>query len=177
LTYYTTENGATLYDTKKEAIEEEIKEGSFPNHRFPHYPVVVNKHETKKASIDIMDDILLPILEILDEEYGDIDGDGTVPSEKMVNAAKQFGDVILEEYVVKACEITETKKYTHEEVKDILKKNKEKMSKCIYKEKKRKKDGYMYTRGCDGIYFFIKSDISKIDIYCSKCGHKIEVKK
>ena len=105
MTYYAVEGTDNLYDTPKEAIE---AEGNL------NFPVVVNRLKTKQASIDPINDILSPLIEDLDEEYGDIDGDGTVPSKKMIDAAKRFSNTILKEYVVKACEIVETKKYTYE---------------------------------------------------------------
>lgn len=50
------------------------------------------------------DNILTDILERLDEEYGDPNGDGTEPTPRMKAAAKALSEAILSDYQPWACE-------------------------------------------------------------------------
>ena len=58
-------------------------------------------------------------LENLDEEYGDMDGDYTEPTEVMKEAALVFGKAIVADYVPWTCEPTgEIIEYTREQAQD-----------------------------------------------------------
>jgi len=62
------------------------------------FPIKVYEYERIPISLDpqrVLDDVI----EILDEDYADPDGDDTVPTERMVEASKRFVEVIKEEYV------------------------------------------------------------------------------
>jgi len=49
--------------------------------------------------------VLERLIEDLDEEYSNPEGNGTVYTDKMKVAAKEFVDVILDEYTSWACEL------------------------------------------------------------------------
>ena len=57
-----------------------------------------------------IDQSLEPLLECLDEEHGDPDGDSTEPTERMKAAEAEFHKVVLEEYESWACEVVTTEK-------------------------------------------------------------------
>ena len=62
------------------------------------------------------------VLEILDEEHSDPDGDQTKPTPKMIEAAKAFAGVVCGEYVSWACEKTgKVIDVTREMAKEMLK--------------------------------------------------------
>lgn len=65
----------------------------------------------------IAETILCDTLEGLDEEYGDIDGDYTRPTDKMRKAAVEFGQAVIDGYVPWQCEPNgEIVTFTKEEV-------------------------------------------------------------
>ena len=70
------------------------------------YPFVV--YEFKPREINIIDgkSVVEDILESLDYEYGDPDGDWTKPTEKMITAAEKLMKVVTSEYFVYSCETT-----------------------------------------------------------------------
>jgi hypothetical protein len=51
-----------------------------------------------------LDSILADIVENLDEEYGDPDGDAHTPTQSMIDAANQLARVIEKDYAPWACE-------------------------------------------------------------------------
>ena len=46
---------------------------------------------------------------------------------------------------------------------------------CVYTIKESKNGEHLYRKGCDGLLMTSVSDLSKLDVYCSGCGHKIKV--
>ena len=69
------------------------------------YPVKV--YEFKRRTVMLDGNYPLDhVLEYLDGEYGDIDGDFTTPSKSMKKAADKFIQTIIDEYEVWGCERT-----------------------------------------------------------------------
>ena len=61
------------------------------------------------ARVDV-NNVLERILEGLDEEYGDPDGDATEPTADMISAEKDFIATVLDDYISWACELVKTEK-------------------------------------------------------------------
>ena len=84
------------------------------------YPFIVHVFEPQKITLDI-DDILERVLENLDEEYGDPDGDYTKPTEKMKRSAGELVQTIKSEYTPFMCETTGEKiEYSQKNVLEIV---------------------------------------------------------
>ena len=84
------------------------------------FPISINVFEPIDYTLNA-EDILESILENLDDNYGEPDGDYTKPTEKMKIAAETLARTIKEEYISWQCEKTgETIKYSKEEVMEIL---------------------------------------------------------
>ena len=89
-----------------ESIDEYIEatlDDMYPGQPEPATLVVVG-YVPMKASTWPEDWVLEPLLENLDENYGNPDGDPTEPTEGMKKAARAFIDAVLAEYRVWACE-------------------------------------------------------------------------
>ena len=69
------------------------------------YPVKVLEFRRIEVTLRV-DSILDSVLESLDEEYGDPDGDYTTPTKKMKEAAEVFAKEIISEYYSWMCELT-----------------------------------------------------------------------
>lgn len=67
------------------------------------YPILVHEYRRMKPSLNA-DRILEDVLDHLDENYCNPDGDSTEPTEEMKQAAKVFADSILSQYVSWSCE-------------------------------------------------------------------------
>jgi len=102
-----------LDETPEEVIARvynNMKEGEIS---FPIRVYAFTPQDTKTNGKDLID----RILEDLDQDYGDPDGDYTTPSENMLKAANALAKVIREDYRVFACDNTgEFKEYSHKEV-------------------------------------------------------------
>ncbi|MFH0899367.1 MAG: hypothetical protein V2A73_01930 [Pseudomonadota bacterium] len=71
----------------------------------------------ESAAKHLAEDILATALNILDENYGDPDGDPADPSENMKSAALALGRAIVADYKPWACEATgEVLEFTQEQV-------------------------------------------------------------
>ena len=69
------------------------------------YPIIIHEYKRMKISLN-PDNILEDILEQLDDEYADPEGDYTDPTKKMKKAAEDFVSVIKAEYNPYLCEPT-----------------------------------------------------------------------
>ena len=120
IVYYGAEGQLQLDDTPEDAVlNRDIDNMEL-------FPIVVYKYAPVVPQLDPKR-ILEDTLELLDEEYGDIDGDGTHPTEKMKKAAEDFCAAILSEYTSSMLEhIGIYKKYSKEEALNIHKKSKRK---------------------------------------------------
>lgn len=67
--------------------------------------IVVHENAPDKASVDV-DYMLDHVYEMLDEEYGDPDGDSTEPPECVVKKAHELAALIMQHYQVWRCEPT-----------------------------------------------------------------------
>ncbi len=73
------------------------------------------------AAQRIADDAIERQLEILDDEYGDPDGDYSEPTDRMKAAALAFGNAVVADYVSWACEPSgEVTEWTREMVRKLL---------------------------------------------------------
>jgi hypothetical protein len=76
---------------------------------------VFRRMDVKRLASMIATDALDHVLETLDEEHADPDGDATKPTQAMKDAAAAFAKVVCDEYVPWACEPTgEVIEYTRE---------------------------------------------------------------
>jgi len=77
--------------------------------------VLEYRHTTISASV-VASQVLDYILDKLDEDYGNMDADPTIPSSTMKAAAKIFAEAVIEDYQVWVCEPTgKIIEYTREE--------------------------------------------------------------
>jgi hypothetical protein len=67
--------------------------------------IMVHENAPDKASVNV-DSMLERVYEWLDDDYGDPDGDSTVPPECVVEKAHDLADLILQHYHVWRCEPT-----------------------------------------------------------------------
>ena len=104
--------------SKKEVIERVFD--SIESIEGYKYPFVIHTFTPKNIILTI-EEILGDVLQRLDEEYGDPEGDGTMPTNKMITAAKELVNVIKSEYTSFMCETNGDKtEYTKEQVLNIL---------------------------------------------------------
>lgn len=91
-----------------ESVDEAVEEylDAVPMYEWPE-TLTVRGFEPQAATYD-GDTVLERMLEHLDEEYGDPDGDPTEPTEEMKAAADAFVTVVLAGYRSWACEECET---------------------------------------------------------------------
>jgi hypothetical protein len=68
------------------------------------YYITVYGYERMSVSVDYKS-VLDHVLEHLDEEYGDPDGDYTLPNENMIKAAREFAVTIENEYEPWTCQV------------------------------------------------------------------------
>jgi len=112
--YYGIETDERLMLTKMEVIEKnfhDVKDVEEYN-----FPFIVYEFTPREINIDA-EWLLDYVLEYLDDEYGDPDGDYTKPSQKMIDAAQEFIKVIKSEYTPLACVKTgKSYKYSKEEI-------------------------------------------------------------
>lgn len=71
--------------------------------------ITVHEFAPVKPQLGSVHEPLETLLERLDEEYGDPEGDGCEPTAAMLAAQKAFVDAVLAEYVPWACEPTGNK--------------------------------------------------------------------
>lgn len=83
------------------------------------WPIKVLEYKPLTLSESYVVDMTLDhVLETLDEEYANPDGDGTNPTDDMRTAANRLAKIIIRDYDVWTCEPTgDVLKYTREEVK------------------------------------------------------------
>lgn len=102
-----------IEDTVRRVIEDGCTE----------FPIEINVFKNMNITEDVnvfAKNILENLLEDLDEEYSDPDGDYTVPSEEMKKASLAFAKVMVKEYHVWMCEPTgEVIKYSEDEALNI----------------------------------------------------------
>jgi hypothetical protein len=101
------EDGQELlrHHSANEAIEEVI-DGYHPGPIDGDWEISVYEYQPIKPGIDSCGSPLERVLEILDEEYGDPDGDGHDRTEAMKAAEKTFIEAVLTEYRSWMCEQT-----------------------------------------------------------------------
>ena len=92
-----------IHRTPDEAIEEMLDQVPCPIDDFGE--VVVAEYAPMKCSADA-ERVLERLLESLDDEYGDPDGDYTEPTDSMKQAAEAFVRAVVAEYTPWACEPT-----------------------------------------------------------------------
>ena len=81
---------------------------------------VFRRMDVKWLAPSLADRVIEDLLEVVDEEHSDPDGNPTEPTEGMKAAARAFVDAVLAEYVSWACEPTvETVEYTQEQARKI----------------------------------------------------------
>ncbi len=111
---YGYEDSEKLFDSLDELLEEWVyqrKDDSTldeaaSNEEWPMKICVFRRMNHWKSRHLLADRTLDRLLEDLDEEYGDHDGDPTEPSDAMKRAALAFADSILKEYTPFMCEPT-----------------------------------------------------------------------
>lgn len=91
---------------------------------YTDFPIKIDVYKPMSIAKDadtFAKNILEDILERLDEEYGDPDGDGTEPTENMKEASLKLAQVIINEYQSWACVKTgEDIEYSKEEVEKLF---------------------------------------------------------
>ncbi len=91
---------------------------------YSDFPIKIDVFKPMSIAKDadmLAKNILEDILERLDEEYGDPDGNGTEPTEDMKKASLALAKVILNDYQSWACEKTgEVIEYSKEEAEKVL---------------------------------------------------------
>ena len=93
--------------TPYEAIEQELDD--LPRNE---WPITIEIHEYRPMKAQLHADSLLErVLEDLDEEHGDWEGEAAGPTPKMREAAQVFADTVLAEYYVFQCESVGKAKY------------------------------------------------------------------
>lgn len=119
--YYGLIGQECLNDTPEETIIEMFDNEPYEEIEKHKFPVQIHIFRPTELTLN-GEDILTPILENLDEDYGYPDTDHIKASAKMLEAAESLVEIIKKEYKVWICEPTgETIKYSKDEVFNIIK--------------------------------------------------------
>lgn len=122
-TLYGTEDQERLDESVEEVIQDlldGLDEGETAKIGWPIKVIVYRRVDLSKQVVRLADIVLADLLERLDEDNSDPDGDGTEPTATMRQAARQFVSAVLAEYVPWACEPTgEVIEVTREQAKEM----------------------------------------------------------
>ena len=103
----------------EDVVLEVFEECSVEDFEFPLKIYVSKRQEISLSGKSLLEDIL----ENLDENYGDPDGDLTSPTDEMIRASDMLAEVIKKDYICWMCEPTgEVLEFNMSDVLPILKK-------------------------------------------------------
>jgi len=118
LNYYGCKDQERLDSSPEEVIERLMDDESYSD--FPIKVYVFKPMDIAKDAETLSKDILDDILERLDENYSDPDGDCTEPTEDMKKASIELAKVILKDYTPWMCESTgEIIEYSKDEAENV----------------------------------------------------------
>lgn len=116
--YYGCKDQERLDSSPDEVVERLMQDEDYSE--FPIKVYVFRPMDIAKDENSLSKDILEDIIERLDEEYGDPDGDYTEPTEDMKKASLELAKVILRDYKSWMCEETgEILEYSKEQAKKV----------------------------------------------------------
>jgi hypothetical protein len=108
-----------ILDSEPEEVIQRLMEDEDYSH-FPIKVYVFKPMSIAKSEESLSRDIIQDVLERLDENLADPDGDCTEPTEDMKKASLELAKVIFKDYTTWACESTgEVLEYSKEEAENI----------------------------------------------------------